>query len=74
MATGTRSERVDKLRELIKNGKDDPNIGLIKVKVYQAEYWEAPYGVATKLLGFARAVTTGDRSGLGENRKLDLNK
>jgi general stress protein 26 len=36
------------------NGKDDPNIGLIKVKVYQAEYWEAPYGVATKLLGFAR--------------------
>lgn len=39
-------------------GLEDPNIGLLQVKVEQAEYWDSA-GVVTEIIGFAKAITTG---------------
>ncbi|MCC7451211.1 MAG: pyridoxamine 5'-phosphate oxidase family protein [Anaerolineae bacterium] len=54
------------------NGKDDPDLALLKVHVEQAEYWQSPPGAVVKLAGFAKALVTGERYEGGENRKLDL--
>ncbi len=54
------------------NGKNDPNIGLLKVYVNEAEYWESPSNVAQKLIGFVQATASGERYEGEENKKLDL--
>ncbi len=54
------------------NGKDDPNLGLIKVRVTEAEYWDSSANRMVQLLRFAKALVTGDSEDMGENQKLDL--
>lgn len=51
---------------------DEPDIALLKVKVEQAEYWDAPAGWVAKTLGFAKAVATGQKASSGENAKINL--
>jgi general stress protein 26 len=53
-------------------GKDDPTLTLLAVEVDHAEYWDAPSGVVVNVLGFAKAVATGQRYEPGENKKVDL--
>ena len=55
-------------------GKDDPRIGLLRVDVHHAEYWDAPSGKMVQLAGFVKALVTGKRyQGEGaENEKLTL--
>src|SRR5438067_9380888 len=38
------------------NGVDDPALRLLRVKVDQAQYWDAPSGKMTQLIGLAKAV------------------
>src|SRR5205814_743785 len=40
-------------------GVDDPNLGLIKVTVEQAEYWDAPSSKMVQLYGFVKSTLTG---------------
>lgn len=54
-------------------GIDDPNIGLIKIEVKAAEYWEAPRFRVTKLLSFAKAYVTGDKKSVGEHHRINMN-
>lgn len=54
------------------NGKDDPNVGLLKVSVTQAEYWDSSSNRMVRLAQFAKALVTGDHEEMGENRKLNL--
>jgi general stress protein 26 len=51
-------------------GKDDPNLRLIKVKVVKAEYWESK-GLIPTVIAFAQAMA-GKESEIGENEKLNL--
>ncbi|QCR22016.1 pyridoxamine 5'-phosphate oxidase family protein [Pontibacter sp. SGAir0037] len=53
-------------------GKDDPNIGLIKVTIDKAEYWDAPNSVMVHLYGMAKAAITGEQPHPGENKKINL--
>lgn len=53
-------------------GIDDPDLALLRVDVQKAEYWDAPGSTIGRLYGLAKALTTGDKDALGENRKLDL--
>jgi general stress protein 26 len=53
-------------------GVDDPNLALLKVSITHAEYWDAPGSVVKRLYGLAKAVVTGNATGLGENRKLQI--
>ena len=55
-------------------GLDDPELGLLRVTVDQAEYWDAPSGKAVALFGLAKSLLTG-RPYQGEgtqHEKLDL--
>ncbi|WP_242918809.1 pyridoxamine 5'-phosphate oxidase family protein [Pontibacter liquoris] len=53
-------------------GKDDPNIGLIKVTIDKAEYWDSPSSTMVQLYGMAKAALTGKRPDGGENKKINL--
>lgn len=53
-------------------GLDDPNLALLKVHVTKAEYWESANGVVVQLVGFAKALLTGQQYQGGENEKITL--
>ncbi|MCC9138261.1 pyridoxamine 5'-phosphate oxidase family protein [Pontibacter silvestris] len=53
-------------------GKDDPNIGLIKVTIDKAEFWDSPSSAVVNLFGMAKAAITGEQPDAGENKKINL--
>ncbi|MFD1713430.1 pyridoxamine 5'-phosphate oxidase family protein [Amnibacterium flavum] len=53
-------------------GKDDPNIALIKVHAESAEYWASLDPKPVVLLKYAKAIVTHDRPDIGENASVDL--
>ena len=53
-------------------GKDDPNIGLIRVAIDKAEYWDAPNSVMVHLYGMVKAAVTGEPARPGDNKKFNL--
>jgi general stress protein 26 len=53
-------------------GLDDPDLALLCVTIEQAEYWDAPGSAVRRLYGMAKARMTGDKSSIGEHRKLSL--
>lgn len=53
-------------------GKDDPNIAVIRVEITQAEYWDTPSSPVVHLIGYAKAVVTGERYQPGENEKISV--
>ena len=55
------------------DGLDDPDLALLKVKVEKAEYWDAPHGVVVNLIGFVKAIVTGQSYEPGDHDKLKLN-
>jgi general stress protein 26 len=53
-------------------GPDDPALGLIKVTVQTAEYWDSPSSTMLYAYGYLKAVTTGQRPSGGENATVDF--
>jgi general stress protein 26 len=53
-------------------GLDDPDLRLIKVDVTGAEYWDASSSAMVHLIGFAKAVATGQRYEPGDNASVRL--
>ena len=53
-------------------GKEDPNVGLLKITIDKAEYWDAPNSVMVHLYGMVKAALTGERPDAGENKKINL--
>jgi len=53
-------------------GLDDPNLALLKVHVEKAEYWDSPNGVVVQLVGFVKALVTGQPYEGSENAKINL--
>jgi general stress protein 26 len=53
-------------------GLDTPHICLIRVSVDHAEYWDTHSSAMVHLVGFAKALATGQRFHPGTNEKLDL--
>jgi general stress protein 26 len=53
-------------------GLDDPDIALLQVQVDQAEYWDSPSSTVVHLVGFVKAVATGEHYEPGENEKINL--
>lgn len=53
-------------------GKDDSNIGLIKVTIDKAEYWDAPNSTMIHLYGMVKAALTGESPDAGENKKINM--
>lgn len=45
------------------NGPQDPNLGLLKVNVESAAYWDQQRGAMIAVAGFFKRLVTGDKSG-----------
>lgn len=54
------------------DGKEDKNIGLIRVTVDKAEYWDTTSNTMVILFGMIKAAVTGEPSKGGENKKINL--
>lgn len=62
------------LKAWFPKGVEDPDIALLRVRVEQAEYWDSPSSKMMHILGFVKALATGQSYEPGENEKLDLSK
>lgn len=54
------------------DGLNDPSLCLLKVSVEQAEYWDSSSGKLMEILGFVKALATGQQADWGENKKIDF--
>lgn len=59
-------------RAYFPKGLDDPDLILLKVRVSEAEYWDAPSSRMVQIVGFVKGIVTGERSPIGEHGKLDV--
>lgn len=60
------------LKAWFPKGLDEPDIGLLKVTVEKAEYWDAPSSFVAHTIGLVKAIATGEKASSGENEKINL--
>lgn len=60
------------LKAWFPKGPDDPDLALLKVSVEQAEYWDSPSSKMMHLVGFVKALATGQSYEPSENEKINL--
>ena len=62
------------LKAWFPQGQDDPEVALLKIDVDKAEYWDSPHGKVVQLIGYAKALATGQtyQPGPGEHDKVRL--
>jgi hypothetical protein len=53
-------------------GKDDPQICLLRVHPERGELWDSPSSTIVNLVGYVKAVVTGERADPGDHAKVDL--
>lgn len=53
-------------------GSDDPDLGLLRVQIEKAEYWDSPSSKVAQVVSFVSALVSGKSAEWGENKKLDL--
>lgn len=53
-------------------GLDDPKLALLAVDVDSAEYWDTPGSKIMHLVGFAKAMLTGQKYEAGDHAKVEL--
>lgn len=53
-------------------GKDDPEIALLRVSLEKAEYWDSPSSTIGYALELVSSLVTGKQSNSGENEKLNF--
>lgn len=52
------------------NGKDDPNVALLEIKITQGEHWESKDSKVFQLFEIAKANLTDETPDMGENQKF----
>jgi len=62
------------LKAWFPDGVDDPEIALLCVSVEKAEYWDTPNSRMVQLVGFVKAVLTGETYEPGENEKVTVDQ
>lgn len=55
-------------------GLETPNIALLKVKIYEAEYWDSSENRMVALFKMVKAFVTRNPADAGEHEKVDLRK
>ena len=53
-------------------GKDDPEVALLRISLEKAEYWDSPSSTIGYALSFVSSLVTGKQPDLGVNKKVDL--
>lgn len=62
------------LKAWFPDGLDDPDLALLRVRVSEAEYWDAKSAKLVQLAGLAKALITRQEYHPGENEKLVLER
>lgn len=62
------------LKAWFPKGLSDPELALLKVTVERAEYWDAYNSTFVHLVGFAKALVTGEPYAPGEHKSLTLER
>ena len=62
----------DILKAWFPEGKNAPDLVLLKVNVEQAEYWDTSSSTVVQVAGFLKALATGESADGGENEKINL--
>src|SRR5674476_546375 len=57
-------------RVFFAEGKDDPNLAVLRVHVRDAAYWESAGNFVARALDFARGILGGEPSDLGQHGRL----
>ena len=63
------------LKAWFPEGKEDPNIMILKVEIDKGEYWDSPSGLLSRAYAYARAVATGEKSDsddVNEHAKINV--
>ena len=60
----------DALKTWFPNGKDDPNVTLLKVTTHSGEYWDRPGGKMMLLFEVAKGAITGKPDSTGRDEKF----
>lgn len=58
------------LKPWFQDGLDDPELVLLKIKVEQADYWDAPGSKVKRLYGLAKGMVTGNTDALGRHGSI----
>lgn len=53
-------------------GKNDPEVALLRIAPEKAEYWDSPSSTISFALDFVSSLVTGKQPDFGENKKLDF--
>ncbi|MBB2963038.1 pyridoxamine 5'-phosphate oxidase family protein [Methylobacterium sp. R2-1] len=61
----------ESLKTWFPKGKDDPEVGLIRIHPEQGEYWDSPSSTMVHLYGYVKASLTGE-SPKTETKKVNL--
>jgi general stress protein 26 len=72
-------QKIDELwqpqyRTWFPEGKDDPNVALLRVSIEKAEYWDSPASTVSFALNFVSALVTGEEPDMGEHKQLQFKK
>jgi general stress protein 26 len=54
------------------DGKDDPEVALLKISLEKAEYWDSPSSTIGYALDLVSSLVTGKQPDMGENQKLNI--
>jgi len=54
------------------NGKDDPEVALLRVSPEKAEYWDSPASTIGYMLNFLSSMVSGEETDAGQNRKINF--
>jgi len=60
------------LKAWFPDGLEDPTLCLLKVSVEEAEYWDSPNSKIVQLVGFVKALVTGQPADGGDHGKVSL--
>jgi general stress protein 26 len=53
-------------------GKDDPEVSLLRIRLEKAEYWDSPSSTIGFVMDFVSSLVTGKEPDSGENKKLNF--
>jgi len=53
-------------------GKDDPEVALLRISPEKAEYWDSPSSTIGYALSFVTSLVTGKQPDFGENKKVEF--
>ncbi len=60
------------LKAWFPEGLDDPTLSLLKVSIEEAEYWDSPNSKIVQLVGFVKALVTGQQADGGDHGRVNL--